>query len=69
MESRPRIPVTCCMCGREKTPRGWQYIVRPDEGRALCSHGLCEGCFEAEVMKISLRARLPLAALGRRAGL
>jgi len=46
------VVVVCCVCGREKTWRGWEYRdFRTDAAKAV-SHGFCERCYETEMNKM-----------------
>lgn len=59
MENKKLI-MKCCICGRVKTEGGWEYQFRGQPDTALCSHGFCAVCYEAEVKKIKMQTAMPL---------
>ncbi len=58
----PRLVVRCCICGREKTAQGWQFVFRSGNQPSACSHGVCEACYQVEIMKVRLRTAATAAA-------
>ncbi|MBU4199086.1 MAG: hypothetical protein KKE37_05595 [Verrucomicrobia bacterium] len=65
MQEEKQFVMKCCICGREKTDRGWEYRFRADEQNILCSHGFCAPCYETEIMKIRLQTTLATVPLYR----
>jgi len=55
MSEEKQVVMKCCICGREKTEHGWQYLTRDSETNILCSHGFCAPCYATEMMKMRLQ--------------
>lgn len=64
MENK-RVIMKCCICGRVKTDDGWEYRFYGQDDGALCSHGFCTVCYEAEIKKIKIQTALPAMMLYR----
>lgn len=60
-----KVITKCCICGREKTEQGWQYMVASSESKIVYSHGFCSDCYDVEIMKAKMRLVLPALAVLR----
>lgn len=49
-----KVVMKCCVCGREKTDLGWQYLIAAEEPRVY-SHGFCATCYDQEILKAKMR--------------
>jgi hypothetical protein len=60
-----KVMLKCCICGRVKTDRGWQYAFQADEPQHVYSHGFCAACYDLEIMKAKMRLAMPAMAVLR----
>ena len=51
-QTKAPMILKCCVCGRVQSDTGWQYHFIPIEDGWRVSHGFCEVCYEAEMMKM-----------------
>ncbi len=58
-----KVITKCCICGREKTDRGWQFTLSANESERVYSHGFCTTCYDIELMKARMRIAMPALAV------
>ncbi len=59
MRQTSQMIVKCCICGREKTEYGWEYVFQAPQNEMVYSHGFCSVCYEKELMKAKMHHLSP----------